>query len=188
MRRFKSQEQILPRSNEILTEKGSSGVDVTKSDEFKKSGIIIKTIRLKQSGRSAEAMSFETINYFDIMNEDNWYESRLYDIFTGRFLFVVFQENENKETVLKKAFFWTMPVQELAIAEGYWVNIRDNVSANKISPDNFYKASDHMKFHVRPKAKNSADLAQNPHGGTVKKYCYWFNQDYIKEIVEKHSV
>jgi DNA mismatch repair protein MutH len=139
---------------------------------------------LKQSGRSAEAMSFENINYFDIMNEDDWYESRLYDIFTGRFLFVVFQENESNDTVLKKAFFWTMPVQDLAIAEGYWENIRDNVRANKISPDNFYKASDHKKFHVRPKAKNAADVAQNPHGGTVNKYCYWFNQDYIKEIVE----
>ena len=171
-------------ANEILTEKGSRGVDVTKSEEFRKSGIIIKTIRLTKSGRSAEAMSFENINYFDIMNEDEWYESRLYDIFTGRFLFVVFQENEKKETVLKKAFFWTMPVQDLAIAEGYWENIRDNVRANKISPDNFYKASNHMKFHVRPKAQNAADVTQNPHGGTVKKYCYWFNQDYIKEIVE----
>ena len=159
-------------------------MDVTKSDEFKKSGIIIKTIRLKPSGRSAEAMSFENINYFDIMNEDDWYESRLYNIFTGRFLFVVFQENENKETVLKKAFFWTMPAQDLKLAEGYWENIRNNVKANKISPDNFYKASEHKKFHVRPKAKNAADVAISPHGGSVKKYCYWFNQDYIKEIVE----
>lgn len=171
-------------ANEILTERGTRGMDVTKSEEFKKSGIIIKTIRLKPSGRSAEAMSFENINYLDIMNEDDWYESRLYDIFTGRFLFVVFQENENKETLLKKAFFWTMPTKDLAIAEGYWKNIRDNVRDNKISPDNFYKASDHKKFHVRPKAKNAADVAENPHGGTVKKYCYWFNQDYIKEIVE----
>ena len=171
-------------ANEILTERGSRGVDVTKSDEFKKSGIIIKTIRLKPSGRSAEAMSFENINYFDIMNEDDWYESRLYDIFIGRFLFVVFQENENKETVLKKAFFWTMPVQDLAIAEGYWENIRDNVKNNRIDPEYFYKASDHKKFHVRPKARNAADVTANPHGGTVKKYCYWFNQDYIKEIVE----
>ena len=62
--------------------------------------------------------------------------------------------------------------------------IKDNVKANKISPDNFYKASEHNKFHVRPKAKNAADVAINPHGGSVKKYCYWFNQDYIKEIVE----
>lgn len=174
-------------ANEILTEKGSRGVDVTKTEEFMKSGIIIKTIRLKARGRSAEAMSFENINYFDIMNEVDWYQSRLYDIFTGRFLFVVFQENENKETVLKKAFFWTMPVQDLEIAEGYWKNIRDNVRANKISPDYFYKASDHKKFHVRPKAKNAADVAQNPHGGTAKKYCYWFNQDYIREIVENND-
>ena len=173
-------------ANEILTERGSRGVDVTKSDEFKKSGIIIKTIRLKPSGRSAEAMSFENINYFDIMNEDDWYESRLYDIFTGRFLFVVFQENENKETVLKKAFFWTMPVQDLAIAEGYWENIRDNVKNNHIDPEYFYKAGDHKKFHVRPKARNAADVTANPHGGTVKKYCYWFNQDYIKEIVSSN--
>lgn len=171
-------------ANEILTEKGSRGVDVTKSEEFKKSGIIIKTIRLKQSGISAEAMSFENINYFDIMNEDNWYESRLYDIFTGRFLFVVFQENEHKETVLKKAFFWTMPVQDLAIAEGYWENIRDNVKNNHIDPEYFYKASDHKKFHVRPKARNAADVTANPHGGTVKKYCYWFNKEYLKEIIE----
>ena len=71
--------------------------------------------------------------------------------------------------------------------EEYWENIRDNVRANKISPDYFYKASDHKKFHVRPKAKNAADVAQNPHGGTVKKYCYWFNKDYIKEIVEKSN-
>ena len=42
-------------ANEILTEKGSRGVDVTKSEEFKKSGIVIKTIRLTKSGRSAEA-------------------------------------------------------------------------------------------------------------------------------------
>ena len=130
-------------------------------------------------------MSFENINYFDIMNEDDWYESRLYDIFTGRFLFVVFQENDNKETILKKAFFWTMPYEDLQIAEEYWKNIHDNVVANQIAPAFFFKASDHKKFHVRPKAKNAADVAVNPHGGTVKKYCYWFNQDYIKEIVEK---
>jgi DNA mismatch repair protein MutH len=174
-------------ANEILTEKGSRGVDVTKSEEFKKSGIIIKTIRLKKNGRSAEAMSFENINYFDIMNEDDWYESRLYDILTGRFLFVVFQENEHEETVLKKAFFWTMPVQDLEIAEGYWENISDNVKNNHIGPEYFYKASDHKKFHVRPKAQKATDVTINPHGGTAKKFCYWFNKEYIKEIVD-HNI
>lgn len=172
-------------ANAILTEKGKRGVDVTKSEEFKKSGITIKTIRLKHSGASAESMSFENINYFDIINEEDWHESRLYDIFTGRFLFIVFQENEQKETVLKKAFFWTMPYEDLQLAEVYWKNIRDNVRINQIAPEYFYKASEHKKFHVRPKARRASDVTPNPHGGTAKKYCYWFNKDYIKEIVEK---
>lgn len=175
-------------ANEILTESGTRGADVTKSEEFKKSGIIIKTIRLKPSGRSAEAMSFENINYNEIINEDDWLESRLYDIFTGRFLFVVFQENEAKKTILKTAFFWTMPVQDLDVASKYWENIRDNVRFGRISPEFFYKARDHKKFHVRPKAKNAADMTEGPNGGMVKKYCYWFNKDYIEEIVDENNI
>ena len=91
-------------ANEILTERETRGEDVTKSDEFIKSGIVIKTIRLNRNGRPAEAMSFENINYFDILQEDDWYESRLYDIFTGRCLFIVFQEGDDEQVRLQKAF------------------------------------------------------------------------------------
>lgn len=170
--------------NEILTVGESRGEDVWESDEFKKSGIIVKTIRLNKNGRPAEAMSFENINYFDILEEDDWYESRLYDIFTGRFLFVVFQEGEDEQVRLNKAFFWTMPVKDLDEAAGYWFNIKNAVKDNHITPEYFYRESDHKKFHVRPKAKNAADVTANPNGGTAKKYCYWFNRDYIKSIVE----
>ena len=130
-------------------------------------------------------MSFENINYFDILQEDDWYESRLYDIFTGRFLFIVFQEGNDNQVRLAKAFFWTMPVKDLDEAAGYWLNIKNAVKDNQIAPEYFYRESDHRKFHVRPKAKNAADVTANPHGGTAKKYCYWFNHDYIKSIVEK---
>lgn len=172
-------------ANEILTERETRGVDVTKSDEFVKSGIVIKTIRLNKNGRPAEAMSFENINYFDILQEDDWYESRLYDIFTGRFLFIVFQEGDDDQVRLAKAFFWTMPVKDLDEAAGYWLNIKNAVKDNHIAPEYFYRESDHRKFHVRPKAKNAADVTANPHGGAAKKYCYWFNHDYIKAIVEE---
>ena len=49
-------------ANDILTESHTRGDDVTKADEFVKSGIVIKTIRLNKNGRPAEAMSFENIN------------------------------------------------------------------------------------------------------------------------------
>ena len=171
-------------ANEILTERETRGEDVTKTDEFVKSGIVVKTIRIKKNGRPAEAMSFENINYLDILQEEDWYESRLYDIFTGRFLFIVFQEGEDNQVRLNKAFFWTMPVKDLEEAADYWLSIKMAVRENHIAPDYFYRESDHKKFHVRPKAKNAADVAANPHGGFAKKYCYWFNHDYIKAIVE----
>lgn len=171
-------------ANEILTVGETRGQDVTKSDEFIKSGIVIKTIRLNKNGRPAEAMSFENIKYFDILQEDDWYESRLYDIFTGRFLFIVFQEGEDEKVRLKKAFFWTMPVKDLDEAAGYWLNIKNAVKANHIGSEYFWRESDHKKFHVRPKAKKASDVTDNPHGGSAKKYCYWFNHDYIKQIVE----
>ena len=171
-------------ANAILTDKGERGIDVTASEEFLKSGIVMKTIRLNKSGRPAEAMSFENIKYGEVMSEKNWFNSRLYELFTQRFLFVVFQEDENKVERLKRAFFWTMPVKDLDVAAGYWLNIKNAIKANHIAPEYFYRESDHKNFHVRPKAKNAADVAVNPHGGTAKKYCYWFNHDYIKSIVE----
>ncbi len=172
-------------ANEILTECHKRGENVTKEEEFRKSGIVIKTIRLGKSGRPAEAMSFENINYFDIFEEEDWFESRLYEIFTGRFLFIVFQEDENGEVRLKKAFFWTMPADDLNEAALYWLNIKNAVMNNRISPESFYRESDHKKFHVRPKGRNASDMTVNPNGGTAKKYCYWFNHDYIKSIVAK---
>lgn len=172
-------------ANEILTEKHTRGLDVTKSEEFQKAGIIIKTVRVKYNGRPAEAMSFENINYFDILKEEDWYESRLYEIFTSRFLFVVYQEDESGEYRLDKAFFWTMPVDDLKAASVFWRKTREAIKENHISPEYFYRESQGLKFHIRPKAKNAADLAVNPNGGKAKKYCYWFNHDYVKSIVEE---
>ena len=174
-------------ANAILTKGGTLGEDAEQSEEFIKSGIRLKTVRLQKSGRPKEAMSFENINYSEILNEDTWSESRLYELFTSRFFFVVFKDcgnGRNEDYRLEKVLFWTMPYQDLKEAEQYWDNITTNVLLNRISTDYFYRESDHKKFHVRPKARNSYDLAANPNGGMCKKYCYWFNHDYIQKIIQ----
>ena len=175
-------------ANAILTNKGERGEDVKKSDEFKKSGIRIKTIRIEQSGRPKESMSFENINYSEILKEDDWYESRLYELFTSRFLFIVFRNHGTASEPnyrLEKSFFWTMPYADLLDAEKYWQNIKDNVAANQIDPKYFYKLADKKKFHVRPKGRNAADTVVSPFGEQVKKYCYWFNNEYVADIIDK---
>ncbi len=170
--------------------------NVNLSEEFKKAGLQLKTIRIETDGSIRESMSFENIDYQEIYDNDYWPDSRLYEVFSGRFLFVLFKPDggeltytnrkgvtiHEKTYALDRAFFWTMPQEDLLVAEEYWENIRQCVINNHIDPKYFFKLQDHKHFHVRPKAKVATDLAENPNGGYAKKYCYWFNNEYIQKI------
>ena len=168
--------------------------NVNRSEEFEKSGLTMKTVRVRKSGTITEAMSFENIDYQEVYDCGEWTDSRLYELFTSRFLFVIFRETDDmlrlsdgkteSEYRLEKVAFWTMPQEDLATARQYWDNIRQNVLSNRISPEYFWNLKDDRNFHVRPKARMADDLTANPNGGTVRKYCYWFNQKYIKNIID----
>lgn len=168
--------------------------NVNKSEEFEKSGLTMKTIRVKKTGAIKEAMSFENIDYQEVFDCEEWTDSRLYELFTNRFLFVIFRETDNvlqlpngntePEYKLEKVAFWTMPQNDLKVAQEYWDNIRQNVLNNHIAPQYFWSARNDQNFHVRPKARVADDMTENPNGGMVKKYCYWFNQKYVKNIIE----
>ena len=178
-----SKHKFFQLANAIANE--GKHTNINQSEEFRKAGLMMKTIRVQANGRIREAMSFENINYQEVFDTEDWFESRLYEIYSSRFLFVIFREQtpSAEDFVLDKVFFWTMPQEDLVVAEAYWENIRTCVLQNKIDSKYFWKASDNRNFHVRPKGRDSHDLADNPHGGKCKKYCYWFNNDYISKIV-----
>ena len=163
--------------------------NVNRSEEFLKAGLTMKTIRVKANGIIKEAMSFENIDYLEVAECDQWIDSRLYELYSSRFMFVVFKEqNIGKEDyVLDDVFFWTMPQQDLEWAEIYWNHIKENILANRISQEYWWKGADKKKFHVRPKARLATDFAPTPNGGKAKKYCYWFNNEYVREIIENHK-
>lgn len=176
---------------------------ISESEEFIKSGIVMKTIRLRDNGMPKEAMSFKNIDYQEVYETDNWLDSEAYEIFTNRFLFVVFKPKLDKTItihnnrtqrdiveqayVLDKVFFWTMSNESLEIAKEYWENIRYNVQHNRICLKNFWSISDKKDFHVRPKASKKTQLTNNPHGGRVEKYSYWFNADFVKRIIDENT-
>lgn len=178
----------------ILSEKLKEFDD---AEEIKKSGIIAKTVRIETNGKIRESMSFENINYDEIADTEDWIDSRWYEIATSRFMFIVFRavpdtskewENE-KRYVLDRVFFWTMPAEELDRAEEYWNNIKENVTSDTLTDEDntFWKMTDRKDFHVRPKAQTAADKCKSPVSGVdVPKKAYWFNNDYIQEIV-KHA-
>lgn len=163
--------------------------NVNRSEEFMKAGLTMKTIRVQANGIIKEAMSFENIDYFEVAECEEWYDSRLYELFSSRFMFVIYKEQNRGENdyVLDDVFFWTMPQQDLEWAETYWKHIKDCVEAGNISEQYWWKGSDKKKFHVRPKAQKASDLAPTVDGLGAKKYCYWFNNDYVREIVEQHK-
>lgn len=173
-------------ANAIVSSRNCSNVN--QSEEFLKAGLTMKTIRVQASGIIKEAMSFENIDYIEVAECDNWFESRLYELYSSRFMFVVFKEQHKgmEDFVLDDVFFWTMPQKDLEMAEEYWNHIKKNILDNHVSKDYWWKGSDRKKFHVRPKAQKASDLAPLPDGSQAQKYCYWFNNDYVREIVETH--
>lgn len=176
---------------------------ISKSEEFIKSGIIMKTVRLRNNGMPKEAMSLKNIDYQEVYDNSDWVESEAYELFTNRFLFVIFKPDPNHTItfsnqadgkdvtedayILDKVFFWTMPSDDLETAHKYWENIRQNILENNICLDAFWSISDNRSFHVRPKGKNKTQLTTNPHGGYAEKYCYWFNAAFVKQIIDSNS-
>ena len=166
--------------------------NVNMTEEFLKAGLMMKTIRVQANGNIKEAMAFENIDYQEVYDNDEWTESRLYEIFSSRFLFVVFKEqNEGQgDYLLDNIFFWTMPQADLNVAEEYWEHIRQNVLEDHVDHEYFWKADTQKNFHVRPKAGKATDRTDNPLGeghAPCKKFCYWFNNDYVRKIVNTNA-
>ena len=134
-------------------------------------------------------MSFENIDYIEVAECNNWFDSRLYELYSSRFMFVVYKEKTlgSGDYILDDVFFWTMPQDDLEWAEVYWNHIKDNILANHISEKYWWKGADKKKFHVRPKAQKAKNLAPTPHGGKAKKFCYWFNNEYVREIIDNRN-
>jgi DNA mismatch repair protein MutH len=189
----KAKQKFAIVANAIATKgfaiKGLKQID--DSEEFQKSGIRLKTVRQNANGKVEQCMAFENIDYQEIYDNDSWIDSRLYEIFTNRFLFVVFHQPEGQlvknknadQYILTDVFFWTMPAHDIEIAKEYWENIRQQVLKNRISLDNFWHMADDRLFHVRPKAQKATDRTANPNGGEAPKYCYWFNSSYTEDII-----
>lgn len=163
--------------------------NVNRSEEFLKAGLTMKTIRVQANGNIKESMSFENIDYIEVAECVEWIDSRLYELYSSRFMFVVFREqNQGKEDyVLDDVFFWTMPQKDLDLAEEYWNHIKTNILEDHISEEYWWKGADRRKFHVRPKAQKALDIAPTPNGKGAKKFCYWFNNDYVREIVDNRN-
>jgi len=155
------------------------GVKGKRIEEFEKAGLLLKTVVLDRNGNLKEAMSFKQIRWDDLADQE-WEDSDLFETLSKRFLFVVFQKDIQGRKILKSVKFWGMPFSDLQKAKAVWLDTREKVRRGKF--DGFVKSSDDHVLHVRPKAKNKADVAQTRFG-PVEKKSFWLNRPYIHRIL-----
>lgn len=164
------------------------------TEEFQKAGIVPKTIRVRKDGTIKESMSFPTFNFIEI-SQEIWEESVLYNYLAPtKFLFVIFQENEDEDLIFERVKFWNIPINDLDEVRRVWertVNtIREGVVLEETSrgvSNNLPKQSESSIAHVRPHGKNGNDKLPLPDGRLMTKQCFWLNNTYIAEQIKEHK-
>ncbi|WP_025724361.1 Sau3AI family type II restriction endonuclease [Acholeplasma granularum] len=175
---------------------GLKNTKISKTEEFLKANIIPKTIRLEENNKIKEHMSFNTFKFTDII-EETWEDSYLRDYFEStKFMFSLFEKQGN-DYFFRGVRFWNMPIHDIdnnlhdvwhetvnLIKQGKIIK-----KSGKITRNFFPKATDNPVAHVRPHAKNKADVYPLPvpdqltKSTTFTKQSFWLNNSYILKII-----
>lgn len=147
--------------------------------ELEKAGVELKTIRVNKDWMPAEAMSFPTFRYMDIIDEE-WEDSSFFGKIEQKFLFVIFREDEHGDLRLEKVNYWNMPYLDREEAHRVWTETKRRVA---IDASNLPKSSESRVAHVRPKARDAQDTLPTPQGTMLVKKCFWLNRGYIGDVI-----
>ena len=176
------------------------------SEEFLKANIIPKTIRIEKTGRIKESISFPIFRFKEIINE-NWEDSSFKEeLETTKYMFFIF-ERQNGEYIFKGYKLWNMPQIIIdTVVKKFWKKTINTIKEGvkfTISGNNVYNnlpgIADNGYVHVRPhtskaayklsdgyeKGNISKYADQLPNGEWMTKQCFWFNNTYIKDIIEQ---
>lgn len=163
------------------------------TEEFQKAGIIPKTIRVQYDGSIRESMSFPTFDFIELSREDDWEESDLYNYLAPtKFMFVIFQQRADGQYVFDRVMFWNIPNEDLEQVRLVWEKtvhiIREGVqlipTARGIS-NNLPKKTENPVAHVRPHGIDASDKLPLPDGRMMTKQCFWLNNTYIAEQINR---
>lgn len=167
-----------------ITKKILGVADDAEIEEFAKAGIVPKTIRLRKNGRPKEALSFPAFSYFDLAERD-FEDSDFLSYLQQKYLFVLYREDDAGAYRLQDICFWQMPEDDLKEANQCYDQMRDNVL--KGHADVSVRSSENRCCHVRPHGRDSRDTRPQPFGPPVVKKCFWLNQGYLQEEIERIS-
>jgi len=184
---------IAKNCNELLLSRmlGLRG-RISKTAEFQKANIIPKTVRVNADGSIKESMSFPSFDFKMLITED-WEDSELKNMFEQtKFLFVVFRFDGDGRLFFDSVRFWNIPEKDLEEVKVVWERtvslLKEGLElrpSGKRIFNNLPKARENRVAHVRPHARNAMDTLELPDGRRLAKQCFWLNNTYIREQLEK---
>jgi hypothetical protein len=166
---------------------------------------VLKTVRLTGMKKPAEAMSFMPVDFDDWINTLDWKDSYLYKYFSEKTLvFFIFQQYpsgkrvDDSEMTFIDAKVWKMSEYDLnhGLRE-IWDEVRNLIICNKleivetvqkdgkiVNKNNLPSSKFNSLGHLRPGGKNGSDKIKLPTGQSIAKQRFWFNAEYVKEILD----
>lgn len=168
---------------------------IAHTEEFRKAGIVPKTIRVQRNGKIKESMSFPAFNFMELIKEASWEESELYNYLAPtKFMFVIFQEREGGEYVFDRVMFWNIPNDDLEEVRSVWERtvrtIRKGVQLIQTPHgvrNDLPKQAENPVAHVRPHGRDASDKLPLPDGRMMTKQCFWLNNTYIAAQIKASS-
>lgn len=182
--------------------------------EFQKANIDkIRTIRIKKNGAVKESLSFKNYNFKDYSQEkdDEWETSHMYtEVFSKKFIFVIFKENSYGEFYLSHIKFWGFPDSletefqrvwretRSIINHGVKLTVNQSNEGNVTVSTNFPQSSvnnfiftkihaDGSYYEIKPGQfvgnGKLADTDELPDGRRITKHSFWLSTKFIREIM-----
>ncbi|NME06219.1 DNA mismatch repair protein MutH [Psychrobacillus sp. BL-248-WT-3] len=166
---------------------------------------VLKTVRLTGMETPAEAMSFMPVNFKEWSEALCWESSSLYRYFNKKILVLfIFQQYPNgqrvddSEMTFLDAKVWKMSEYDLNHGlKEVWERVRYLINAEKleitpvkqkngkiINKNNLPSGQFNSLGHLRPGAINGDDKILLPNGQRIVKQRFWFNTQYVKEIID----
>lgn len=155
------------------------GVITKRIAEFDKAEIVMKTVRVNESGVPREHMSFPAFKYRDLVRQE-WLDSDLREALSKRFLFM-FYEQIDDEVTFHHAAFWAMPETVLdGEVKRVWDTTVNRIRSGRANE--LPKSTESDVAHVRPHGRNALDTDETPQGRQLIKKSFWLNNRYISKI------
>lgn len=148
-------------------------------EEFAKSGITVKTIRVNEDMKPKEEVSFKTLNRYDMI-ESTWETSRFYDEVSCPFLWVVYEEKNNGDTILKDVFFWKMEQKDIDAIGKKWKSLKKMIEKND-HRDSYFMDDDSF-YYLKIKDSMGGKSAEF-NGKKLVKLAHWFTKKYVQEKI-----